>query len=138
MELEEVHLAALALTALVILYSDHHAFAYFLGKKQTLTKGFVVWSHRLVWLGLITMITTGVIMVTPRWEHFLADPVFYIKMGMVGVLMVNGFAIGKLSHVATQTPFANLLPEQKRTLLLSGSLSAIGWISSALIGFFFL
>ncbi len=138
MELEELHLATLALTALIILYSDHQGFEYFRGKKQLLTQSFVTWSHRLVWLGLSGMILTGVIMVVPRWEHFLSDPAFYIKMGMVAVLVVNGYAIGKLSHVATETPFAELPPEHKKTLMLSGFLSATGWIGAAVIGFLFL
>ncbi len=138
MEFEEVHLAILAFTALVILYSDHQAFDYFRGKKQLLSKNFVTWSHRLVWAGLIGMITTGVIMVIPTWEYRLQDPAFYIKMGMVAVLIFNAIAIGKLSHVATERPFAELNTEEKRTLMLSGTLSAIGWISATIIGFVFL
>lgn len=138
MEFEEIHLAILAATALVILYSDHQGYLYFRGKKPVLRENFIRWSHRLVWIGLVGMVLTGVSMVIPQWEYFLADPVFYVKMGMVAVLAVNAIAIGTLSPVATTTPFAALPREQRNTLIFSGTLSALGWISAALIGFFFL
>jgi hypothetical protein len=59
-------------------------------------------------------------------------------MGFVLVLVVNAFAIGKLSAVAGTTSFASLSAEEKRTLLLSGFLSGASWIGAATIGFFFL
>lgn len=138
MEIEDIHLLALAVTALMILYSDHEGFSYFRGKKQTLSPRFVELSHRCVWIGLATMIATGVVMVLPEWEYYLADPVFYLKMGIVAVLVVNAFAIGTLSRLATLRPFADLSLDERRTLVISGALSAAGWVSAAAIGYFLL
>jgi len=138
MELEDIHLFVLALTALVILYSDHQGFDYFRGKKQTLSHSLVHHSHRLVWTGLVVMIATGVGLVLPSWQYYLSEPVFYVKMGLVGVLVVNAIAIGKLSRVATERPFALLSSDEKRVLMLSGTLSAIGWVGAAFIGMFVL
>ena len=134
----ELHVPILALTALVILYSDHKGLLYMLGKHEVLSERFVVWSHRLVWVGLIGMIITGAVLVSGSLEYRLTQGAFYIKMGLVLVLIMNAVAIGKLSKVATHTPFAALSLEQRRTLLVSGMLSAAGWIGAALIAFFVL
>lgn len=133
-----IHLTTLALTALVILYTDHRGLKYFLGKEPTLPASFITWSHRLVWLGLLLMIGSGAFLVSEAWSYFSTDPAWLIKMGFVAVLVINACAIGRLSHVATTTPFAELSITQKRLLLVSGIASSTGWIGSALIGFFWL
>lgn len=138
MEIADIHVAVLAFTALVILYSDHQGFLYFTGKKQLLSKTFVHYSHLGVWAGLIGMILTGIVLVWPAWDYYLQDPTFYIKMVFVAVLAFNGVAITKLSRTATERPFAALTKEEQRTLMLSGALSATGWVGSTIIGFFFL
>jgi uncharacterized membrane protein len=138
MELVSLHLFALFLTAIVIVYSDHQGFLYFRGKKQTLSPAFLMWSHRLVWIGLLTMITTGVFLTIPAWTYRFQDPVFFVKMGFVLVLVVNAFAIGALARTAATTPFASLALEQKRTLLLSGFVSGASWVGAACVGYFFL
>lgn len=137
-EFEALHVTVLVFTALVIMYSDHQAFLYLRGKKETLSANFTKWSHRLVWVGLLLMICTGAAMVVPDWEYYLSNPVFLIKMSFVLVLLINAFFIGRLSRVATETPFV-FVPSEKRTMILiSGFLSGIGWIGAAVIGFFFL
>lgn len=138
LELETIHLTTLALSAIVILYSDHMGFAYFRGTRTTLPLSFVTWSHRLVWAGLIGMILSGFFLVLPAWEYYLAEPVFFVKMGFVLTLIVNAFFIGKLSVLTTERAFAELPPELRKTLLVSGALSGIGWVGAAIIGFFFL
>lgn len=138
MEIEGIHLFALALTALAILYSDYQGFLYFRGKKQLLSKPFVIWSHRLVWVGLSAMIVTGVSLALPRLERLLEEPAFYVKMGFVLVLVVNAFVIGKLSHVATVRPFVELTKGERSVLMLSGGLSVCGWLGATAISFLFL
>jgi hypothetical protein len=138
LELETVHLTTLAITAIMILYSDHQGYLYFRGKKETLSLWFVTWSHRIVWSGLIGMILSGFFLVLPGWNYYLEYPLFYVKMGFVLVLCVNGLAIGKLSQLTTERAFHELPPELKKTLLVSGALSFSGWVGAAVIGFFFL
>lgn len=138
MTLVSLHLFILVLTALVIIYCDHQGFLYFRGKKETLSKTFLVWSHSLVWVGLLGMITTGFFLMLPSWTYRLQDPTFYVKMVFVLVLVVNAFAIGELSKVAREKSFAALSYDEKRTLLLSGTFSAISWVGAATIGLFFL
>lgn len=134
----ELHLTILTLTALVIFYSDHQGFLYFTGKKERLSAQFITWSHRLVWAGLLGMITTGVFLTIPRWMFLFQEPAFYVKLMLVGVLIVNAFAISELSAHATEVPFKELAKEKQRVLLVSGALSATGWIGAAIIGLFFL
>jgi hypothetical protein len=138
MELEGLHFFTLILTAVVIIYSDHQGFLYFRGKKQTLSPLFLLWSHRLVWIGLLGMIVSGFFMVLPWWERKIQDPAFIVKMFFVLVLVINGVAIGRLSQVAATTPFASLDAKKKRILFISGAASAISWIGAATIGFLFL
>jgi hypothetical protein len=125
-------------TASVILYSDYRGFNYFRGKEKLLSEKFVKWSHLLVWVGLLLMITTGVMLTIPAWEYRLSQPEFYIKMSFVLVLVMNAVAIGKLSKQASVRAFDELPSEDKKTLLVSGGLSALGWIGAATIGAFFL
>lgn len=127
-----------SILAIAIIYTDHHGWQYFRGTRQTLSVSFVTWSHRLIWVGLLLMISTGVLLAIPRYEYLLGEAAFYVKMGFVAVLIVNAFAIGGLSKVATTTPYAALPTETKRTLLTSGMLSGMGWVCAALIGLFFL
>ncbi len=134
----ELHLPILAFTALVILYSDHQGFEYFRGKKQTLSLNFIHWAHILVWIGLIGMILTGAALLIPQWEFMLQRPEFYVKMGFVGVLIVNAFAIHKLSRIAGERPFTLLTRAERHTLMISGGLSTLGWVGSAFIGYFIL
>jgi hypothetical protein len=138
MELETLHLTTLALTATVILYSDHQGFMYFRGKRETLSLSFVTWSHRIVWTGLIGMILTGFFLVLPGWDYYVVYPPFLLKIAFVLVLCIDGYAIGKFSRLTTERAFHELPPELKKTLLVSGAFSFTGWVGSAVIGFFFL
>lgn len=137
-ELTTIHLVILAVTAIVIVYADHEAFAYFRGKKQLLSAKRIHRLHILVWCGLIGMILTGILLTIPTWEYRLTQPEFYIKMGLVLTLVVNAGFISKVSGIATKTPFLQLTPHEKVVLLVSGAVSAGCWIGAGVIGYFFL
>lgn len=136
--LGELHVPILLTTMAVILYSDHQALLYFTGRKQILTAKFSVWSHRLVWLGLVAMIFSGVSLVAPSWQFYMSDPVFYIKIWFVLVLVINAVAIGKLLPLAQVRPFRELTPLQRTTLLVSGFLSGLSWTGAIILSYFFL
>jgi uncharacterized membrane protein len=136
--LGELHGLLVTATALFILYTDHKGYQYFTGKVATLSERFVHRSHQLVWAGLLSIIATGALLFSESWQYRLSEPAFLIKMGFVAVLLMNAFAIGSLSRKASTTPFAQLDPNQKKTLLVSGGLSAMGWVGAIVIGLFFL
>lgn len=138
MDLVTIHLSTLALTAIAILYADHMGFEYFRGKRLTLDGSRVTRLHHIVWVGLTFMIVSGFFLVKPQWEFIRTEPVFYIKMGLVLMLIVNAFLIGKMSHLTHHRAFAELPADVRKTFLVSGAVSVIGWVGAAIIGYFFL
>ena len=138
MDLLTLHLTILTLTALLILYVDHEGYLYFTGKKQTLSLRFITWTHRLVSVGLLLMIATGILLTMPDYEYRLSQPFFWIKMSFVLVLVMNGLFIGRLSCVASEQPFSELTADKKRILIISGALSTSAWIGAFLIAELFL
>ncbi len=136
MDITTLHLFSLILTAPVIIYADHMGFMYLTGRAQTLSAQKVVWIHRLVTLGILLLIITGVWITIPRWQFLFQEPLFYTKLAFVVALFINGLFIGKLMHKATTTPFALLSTDEKRVLILSGAVSGISWVATVLIAFF--
>lgn len=138
MDILTFHLGTLILTGLVVLYADHMGFRYFTGRSQTLDIKKVRWAHRLVFIGLFILIITGVMLTAPSWAVWFAKPFFYGKLAFVATLFVNGLFIDRLMQKATTTPYVLLAPFERRLLMTSGVLSAVGWVASVLIGFFLL
>lgn len=135
MDLTFLHLLSLVITIPVVLYADHLGFQYFTGRKLVLDRKKIEWSHRLVMIGISLLIVTGIVVTVPVWAVMFSQPLFYAKLALVSTLVINGLFIGKLMHKATITPYTELSAEEKRVLLLSGALSAGGWLGSILIGF---
>ncbi|MDQ5928024.1 MAG: hypothetical protein QG633_462 [Patescibacteria group bacterium] len=136
MDILTFHLGTLILTGLVVLYADHMGFRYFTGRSQTLDPKKVRWAHRLVFIGLFILIITGVMLTLPSWAVWFENPFFYAKLAFVATLLVNGIFIDRLMQKATIMPYALLSAPERRLLMVSGALSATGWVASVLIGFF--
>lgn len=133
-----LHLLSLIITIPAILYSDYSGFKYFTGRSQLMSHKKMNLLHKLVFIGLFLLITTGVITLVPRWAIMFEKPFFYIKIAFVLTLLVNGLFIGKLLEKATTTPYTNLPKQDKVFLMTSGAISAVSWISVIIISFFFL
>lgn len=138
MDIVSLHLGALILTALVVLYADHRGMGYVRGTQEMLSPQFITWSHRLVATGLGVLVATGLMLAIPERGYFFTEPVFYLKMGFVLALIINGFWIGRLSSVTTMLPFRALPQETKRKIFVSGAISLVSWIGAATIGLFYL
>ncbi len=138
MELVSLHLFALLVTFCAIVYADHEGFAYIRGKKNTLNPRRVSILHQVVLLGLIIMIVTGTMLAIPVWSFLKYETEFYIKMGFVSALVINAFVIGRFIPTATERAFATLTSHEQKILLGSGTVSVIGWIGAAVIGYFYL
>lgn len=136
MDVITIHLWSLIITAPVILYADHMGFLYFTGRVQTLSVKKVEWTHRLVFLGLLFLISTGAVLTIPMWAIMFENPFFYAKLAFVATLILNGIFIGKLMKKSTTTPYALLSRDEKIFLMISGAVSLCGWVASVLIGFF--
>jgi cation transport ATPase len=136
MDLTTLHLVSLIITAPVILFADHMGFQYFTGRVQTLNATKVVWAHRLVTIGLLLLIVTGIALTVPMWAILFENPYFYAKLAFVVTLALNGYFIEKLMKKATTTPFAQLTADEKRVLLISGAVSGASWVATVFIAFF--
>ena len=136
MDLTTLHLVSLIITAPVILFADHMGFQYFTGRKQVLSASHIMWAHRLIMVGLVLMIVTGISITIPAWAVFLENPYFYAKLAFVATLALNGYFIEKLMQKATTIPYAQLPRSEKQVLLVSGAVSGVSWVATILIGFF--
>jgi len=109
---------------------------YLLGKKETLPKNLVTWAHRIIFVGLLGMILTGVTMVIPMREYLLSQPNFYVKLAFVLALFINAFVIGIHMKQTFTTPFKQLPRNEKRKLIVSGAVSTLSWIGAILGGLY--
>jgi hypothetical protein len=128
------HVVAMIGTGLLVLFADEQGLMWILGKKETLSPRRIHLLHILVSVGLAGIVTTGVLMVLPWPEYYLAQTTFQIKMGFVGVLVVNAFFIGHLSRIATAHAFKNVPSKQRVLLLVSGAISVAGWLGALVCG----
>jgi cation transport ATPase len=95
-----------------------------------------MWAHRLVTIGLLLLIATGIALTVPVWAILFENPYFYAKLAFVTTLALNGYFIEKLMKKATITPFAQLTADEKRVLLISGAVSGASWVATVFIAFF--
>jgi hypothetical protein len=138
MGLVDIHITILAVTAVAILYADHLGYQYFTGRRTVLDGTVTSRLHLTVLLGLMLMITTGVLLTIPYYEYWLTQPLFYVKLGFVLTLIMNSWAIGKLHPLTTVTPFKELPKNVQKTFLVSGALSFASWVGATILSFFFI
>ncbi len=131
-----LHLLSLLYVAWNVIRADHAGFLWMTGKEQLLSKKDISTYHHGTWIGLGLMIITGSVLFYPMREFLLTRPQFYIKMGFVFTLIINGLVIGKISHIATEKTFISLSTREKAPLLISGAISTISWIGAIVAAFF--
>lgn len=131
--LSTIHIGAVFFSFGIIMLADKQAFAWMRGAQQTLNPRLVHLYHRLTWLGLLVLITTGSIMFWPRASYLLAQPLFIMKMLFVGMLLVNAILIGRLMDAALTRPFASLSKKEIIPLFSSGAISMTAWVGAVLI-----
>lgn len=119
---------------MLIAISDYKGSDWMRGKVQILDAKILSRLHLTVFVGLFLMIATGSSMFWEAREYYLGDTTFIVKMIFVLALVINGFFIGVLSKVATATPYSALTPQQKNKLIISGSVSTVGWIGAIICG----
>jgi uncharacterized membrane protein len=88
--------------------------------------------HRPVLLALVLLFVTGVALATADIETFLGSPVFWVKLGLVGLLLLNGLGLaraeGRLS-AAAETDVATW-----RRLRGHAWASLLLWIATTIVG----
>lgn len=130
-----LHILSIFVTGLCVLYSDEQGLLWMLGKKETLEPARIGLLHDVVSVGLAIIILTGGLLVMPSLSYYLHDPVFLVKMGFVGALIVNGFFIGRIALLSTTHSFASLTTRERLPLFISGAVSVMSWGGALLAGF---
>lgn len=128
------HVGAIVLTVLFVLYADEQGIQWMLGKKKTLDKRRIEILHAIVGVGISLIILAGGLIAIPRLDYLLTNTTFLIKMGFVGVLIINAFFIDTLSRIASEKPFRELTQKERVPVLLSGALSVAGWVGAIMCG----
>ncbi len=133
-----LHLLSLSYVLITAYKADHIGFLWLRGKIDKVNGPTVQRYHRHMWIGLCLMLVTGFVLFYPLRNYLLARPQFYIKMSFVAILILNGFAIGKLEHIAVNHPFKELSKEERTPIYISAALSTIGWLGAITMAFFLL
>jgi hypothetical protein len=58
--------------------------------------------HRPVLLSLLALAASGLLMATADIEEFLANPVFWVKMGSIALLLANGYMLQKRENAVLE------------------------------------
>jgi len=87
-------------------------------------------SHRVVVPALIMVAATGVLMTAADWSTFEVSRLFWIKMGLFALLVVNGGAL-----VVAERRYAEGADVEKwRRVILASGASCLLWLLILLIG----
>jgi len=88
-------------------------------------------SHRLVLAGLTLSFVSGVLMFLSDVETFAGSVFFYIKLALVGLLLLNGFVITRTEKALESAGDDPALWGRMRTIAL---FSAVLWLATVLAG----
>lgn len=131
-----LHISFLCLAGIGILIADHSAISWLRGKTPVIGKRALFTAHWVVTTGLLGLVYTGLFLFWPMREYLLAQPLFLLKLVLVGALLLNSLAIEWLMHVAAYRPFASLSLRQKAPLFLSGAISTLSWAGALTLGLY--
>ena len=87
--------------------------------------------HALVVGGLALSFVSGVLLFLSDVDEFLGSPVFWIKLGLVGVLLLNGFMMTRTEKALGAGDNETALWARLRTISV---LSLILWTTTTLVG----
>jgi hypothetical protein len=90
-------------------------------------------AHRLVLIGLGLSVVTGVLLFTADVETYFVSPIFWTKMSLIALLLVNGYVMTKTEARIRLTPNADDEPGWKRLRTTAG-LSIVLWFAIAFVG----
>ena len=131
-----LHFTSLLFVAWNVLNADHMGFNWIRGKVDKLDEKKVRTYHYGTWIGLGLMITTGLFLFWPSRDYLLTRPQFFVKMGFVVALIINGFIIGRLQKTAITKTYVSLSTKEKLPLFISGASSTLCWLGAATFAYF--
>ena len=88
-------------------------------------------SHRIVVSGLALSFVSGILLFLSDVETFLGSVYIWVKLGLVGLLLVNGFLMTRTEKQLEASGDSVALWARMRTIAL---LSAVLWLATTLAG----
>jgi hypothetical protein len=87
--------------------------------------------HRPVLIGLAVVCASGVLMFAADWRTLGASPVFWIKLGLIGLLLANGGLMVRTEAALRRGVAANeaVVPGQWRRLVRAARVSLVLWFA---------
>jgi hypothetical protein len=128
-----IHIASLCLAGIGIFFADKAAFAWLMGKRETVEHKAVLVAHWIVTTGLVCLILTGLYMFWPLRDYLVGQPLFWLKMLFVAALVINSFFIEHLMDAAVRQSFKSLSWRQKLPLVVSGGVSTLSWLGAGIV-----
>ena len=125
-----IHGLSFAFNILLVVISDAHGFLWMRGKLTVLPARRMKRLHQAIGVGLTVSVLTGAYLASTELAYLLTVPAFYAKLVFVAALVANAFVIGRHLTIATTTPYDGVAKDTKRTLVISGAVSTIGWIGA--------
>jgi hypothetical protein len=88
-------------------------------------------THTIVLVGLALSFVSGVLLFLSDVDEFLGSPVFWVKLGFVGLLLANGFVMTRTERALANGGNQGVLWGRLRTISV---FSLILWIATTLVG----
>jgi hypothetical protein len=133
-----LHMSALMLVLWNIASVAYAGLMWVRGKKTTLDIAFLKRRHHGAWMGYVCMVLTGIGIFSLVHSKIVYNPFFYIKMGFVIALFINGFAIGVYMKIASTKSYASLSHSEKIPLLITMLVSMSSWLGAMAVASFIL
>lgn len=90
-------------------------------------------AHRLVLAGISLSIVTGLLLFTADLETYFSSWIFWVKLGLIAALLLNGFRMTRLESRIATTP--NAADDRGwRALRVTAGMSIFLWFAIALAG----
>ena len=94
-------------------------------------RGDLARTHAVVLGGLALSFASGVLLFLSDVDEFLGSPVFWVKLGLIGLLLLNGFLMTRTERALSAGGNESALWARLRTISV---LSLILWIATTLAG----
>jgi uncharacterized membrane protein len=101
------------------------------GDDRTRQLGELARTHAIVLVGLALSFVSGVLLFLSDVDEFLGSPFFWVKLGLVGLLLLNGFMMTRAEKALASGGDQTTLWARLRTISV---LSQLLWISTTLAG----
>jgi len=97
-------------------------------------------TSRIVWVGILILLLSGIGLVTQRPEIFLNSEKFWAKMTIVGIIVANGLVFHFLykpvfrRSVGKEFSQSSEIIKMRHWIVASGAVSAVSWSFAIILG----